>query len=67
MKAKIDGAEEGLTNSEPIYAVICCSSINKLNFLMAFHNLTLLLFPGKEACCSSGAGRHGRKPATDIN
>lgn len=37
MKAKIDGAEEGLTHSEPIYAVECCSSINEQNFLMAFH------------------------------
>lgn len=37
MKAKIDWAEEGFTHSEPIYAVKCCGSINKQNFLMAFH------------------------------
>jgi len=45
MKAEIDGAEEGLTHSESIYAVKCCGSINKQNFLMAFHNSMLPVSP----------------------
>jgi hypothetical protein len=67
MKTKIDGAEEGLTHSKPIDAVKCRSSINKQNFLMTFHNFTLLITLFGEVHCNPSAGRHCRKPAADTN
>jgi hypothetical protein len=68
MKAKIDWAEEGFTHSEPIDAVKCCGNINNQHFLMAFHNLTILIsLSGKSDAIQAFGGTAVNRPPIHID